>query len=124
MLRKAINVYSRSFDEPFTLMLVFDPCMFLDLEIGDIQQCSDLLSSLPNTHFISILPLTERQPDQQKRVDSVDLTDGLLLDTWYPSYAWKGVVLRDTPSTSASGARLCGISGTLNPPNGARYEVP
>jgi hypothetical protein len=92
-LRKAINVYSRSFDEPFNLMLVFDHCMFLDLEIGDIQQCSDLLSSLPNTHFISILPLTERQPDQQKGVDTVDLADGLFLDTWYPSYAWKGVVL-------------------------------
>jgi len=92
-LRRALNVYSRPFDEPFNLMLVFEPRMFPDLAVGDIQQCCDLLSRLPNTHFVSILPLSECQHDQRKKVDLVSLAGGLILETWQPSYAWKGVVL-------------------------------
>jgi hypothetical protein len=91
-LRQVLNSYSRGFDEAFSLFLVFDPDLYSSLRVDDIRRCCNLLTDMPNVHYIGIPSLAERIPDRRYLAGKAD-ESGIEIDEWQPSYNWKGAIL-------------------------------
>ena len=89
-LRHALNGYSRQFDEPCCLLMMFDQAPSSRPNPADVERYVDLLTEFPDIHFLGVLPAPTFGPEPARRKMA---RNDLSFYEWDPKFNWRGAVL-------------------------------
>jgi hypothetical protein len=91
MLRRSLNEYGRRFDEPCSLLLVFENDALSPTATAKLRDRVDLLTEFPDIHYCGFLPAHNGETAEPGRVKAV--RDGVSFHEWNPKYNWRGAML-------------------------------